>query len=192
MSVTSSCSTKRAASSIIRSCSVRRSTGRHGTSSPGATSEPALTEHRKSATISVVRRYAASGKTGRNPRMTEQEPRTFTRADWVLIGVLLALVLPLRLWLLHNTEVTARDSIGYIRYALQFERKPWQDVCEKNHQHPGYPICVYLMSLPIRAFEGKTTPENMELSAQLVSLFASLLLMLPMYLLGRQFFDRTV
>jgi hypothetical protein len=37
-----------------------------------------------------------------------------------------------------------------------------------------------------------TTPENMELAAQVVNLCASLLLMLPMYLLGRQFFDRTI
>lgn len=123
----------------------------------------------------------------------EQESRAITRTDWLLIGVLVALVLPLRCWLLYNTEVTARDSIGYIRYALQFERLPWHEVWKKNDQHPGYPICVYLMSLPVRAIDGGvTTPENMELSAQLVSLLGSLVLMVPMYWLGRQFFDRTV
>ena len=124
--------------------------------------------------------------------MTEQEPRSTTRTDWILIGVLIALVLPLRLWLLHNTEVTARDSIGYIRYALQFEQKDWKDVLNSNHQHPGYPMLVYLISLPIRAIDGATTPENMELSAQLVNLIASLLLLLPSYFLARQFFDRKV
>ncbi len=127
------------------------------------------------------------------PLTTHHSP--LTRADWLLIGVLFALVLPLRLWLLCNTEVTARDSIGYIRYALEFERKPWREVLEGNHQHPGYPVLVLLMSQPVRAFDnqdGATTPENMELSAQLVNLIASLLLILPMYLLGRQFFDSTV
>src|SRR5262245_16143847 len=119
----------------------------------------------------------------------EQESRAITRTDWLLIGALVALVLPLRLWLLHNTEVTARDSIGYIRYALQFERLPWAKVCKDNHQHPGYPVAVYLMSLPVRAVDGgNPTPENMELSTQLVSLLASLALILPMYFLGRQFF----
>src|SRR5439155_24248464 len=45
---------------------------------------------------------------------------------------------------------------------------------------------------PVRAVAGKTTPENMELSCQLVNLIASLMLILPMYWLGRQFFDRPV
>jgi hypothetical protein len=131
--------------------------------------------------------------------MTEPEPRLMTKTDWILVAALFALVLPLRLWLLCNTEVTARDSIGYIRYALEFERKgaddkrvPWQDVLKKNHQHPGYPVLVLLMSQPVRAIDGATTPENMELSTQLVNLIASMLLILPMYFLGRQFFDRTV
>lgn len=115
-----------------------------------------------------------------------------TRSDWLLVAALFALVLPLRIWLLCNTEVTARDSIGYIRYALEFERKPWQEVLRGNHQHPGYPVLVLLMSQPVRAIDGQTTPENMELSAQLVNLIAALLLILPMYFLGRQFFDRTV
>ncbi len=88
-----------------------------------------------------------------------------TRTDWLLIAGLFVLVLPLRLWLLHNTEVTARDSIGYIRYALEFERKPWQKVLRENHQHPGYPVLVLLMSQPVRAIDGEATPENMELSA---------------------------
>src|SRR5262245_21098590 len=124
--------------------------------------------------------------------MMDHDSRCFTRIDWLLLGALLLLVLPLRLWLLHNTEVTARDSIGYIRYALQFERLPWQEVWEKNHQHPGYPICVWLMSLPIRAMDDATTPENMVLATQLVSLFAALVLILPMYLRGRRFFRRNV
>jgi 4-amino-4-deoxy-L-arabinose transferase-like glycosyltransferase len=132
-----------------------------------------------------------------------------SKTDWLLLGVLLALVLPLRLWLLYNTEVTARDSIGYIRYALQFEQvsgsqtlhvglarmgmpETLQDVLAKNHQHPGYPALVWLMSKPVRWLDGATTPENMERSAQLVNLLASLLLILPMYLLGRQFFERPI
>ena len=134
--------------------------------------------------------------------MTEQETRTVSRVDWLLIGLLVVLVLPLRLWLLHNTEVTARDSIGYIRYALQLEDpgkhkdkekdKDWKDVLKENHQHPGYPVLVLLTSLPIRAIDGATTPENMALSTQLVSLVASLALLVPCYFLGLQLFDRKI
>jgi 4-amino-4-deoxy-L-arabinose transferase-like glycosyltransferase len=124
--------------------------------------------------------------------MQEEPSRSITKADWLLVGALLLLVLPLRLWLLHNTEVTARDSIGFIRYALQFEHDSFQHVLAKNDQHPGYPILVWLMSQPVRWFDGQTTPENMEFSAQLVNFFASLILILPMYFFGRQFFDRSV
>ena len=63
------------------------------------------------------------------PLTTHHSP--LTKADWLLVGVLVLLVLPLRLWLLGNTEVTARDSIGYIRYALQFENKPWRQVLQE-------------------------------------------------------------
>ncbi|HZZ82269.1 MAG TPA: glycosyltransferase family 39 protein [Gemmataceae bacterium] len=131
--------------------------------------------------------------------MEEAEPRSITRRDWLLLAALFALVLPLRLWLLSNTEVTARDSIGYIRYALQFEqvdaanqRVSYQTVLKNNHQHPGYPLLVLAMSQPVRAWNGGLTAENMELSTQLVNLIASLLLILPMYFLARQFFDCTV
>lgn len=112
--------------------------------------------------------------------------------DWLLIALLFALVLPLRLWLIHNTEVTARDSIGYVRYALQFEKQGWKEALTSNHQHPGYPLLVCLVSVPVRAIEGATTPENMALCTQLVNLVASLVLLVPMYWLGRQFFDRVV
>ncbi len=124
--------------------------------------------------------------------MSDVKSHDLTRRDWFLIGVLIALVLPLRLWLLFNTEVAARDSIGYIRYALQFERAPWNEVLKRNDQHPGYPTAIWLMSLPVRSLEGATTPENMVLSTQLVSFSAALILVGLMYLLGRQFFDRTV
>src|SRR5262245_58802169 len=39
--------------------------------------------------------------------------------DWQWLLLLLVLVIPLRGWLLFNTEVAARDSIGFIRYALR-------------------------------------------------------------------------
>jgi hypothetical protein len=124
--------------------------------------------------------------------MTEPESQSTRKIDWLLIGGLLLLVLPLRLWLLHNTEVAARDSINYVQYALQFEKQDWRTVLAENHQHPGYPLMVWLMSLPVRAIDGTTTPENLALSTQLVSTTAALLLILPMYWLGRQFFDRKI
>src|SRR5262249_25888758 len=113
------------------------------------------------------------------------------RRDWRLLALLLILVLPLRVWLLYNTEVAARDSIGFIRYALQFETKPWKDVLLGNHQHPGFPLAIWAISQPVRAVLG-TDPATLRLSAQLVSLAAGLALLVPMYFLGKELFDRQV
>ena len=107
------------------------------------------------------------------PSLAAQDTRSW-RTDWLLIGLLFALVLPLRVWLIYNTEVTARDSIGYIRYALHFEQHPWDKVLRLNQQHPGYPALVYLMSIPVRAIDGATTPDNMELAARLAAVEAQL------------------
>jgi hypothetical protein len=112
-------------------------------------------------------------------------------SDWHLLLLLFALVLPLRLWLLYNTEVAARDSIGFIRYALQFETKPWKEVLLGNHQHPGYPLAIWAVSQPVRAIAG-TDAATMRVSAQLVSMLAALALLVPMYFLGKVLFDRQV
>jgi hypothetical protein len=113
---------------------------------------------------------------------------SYQARDWFYLVLLLALVLPLRAYLLYHTEVTARDSIGYIRYALQFEKYSWQEVLLKNHQHPGYPLAIWAVSQPVRALLGPANPDNMQLSAQLASSLAAILLLFPMYFLGRFYY----
>jgi 4-amino-4-deoxy-L-arabinose transferase-like glycosyltransferase len=126
-----------------------------------------------------------------------------TSAAWrpdlaCLIGLLL-LAVGLRAWLLWNTEVAARDSIGFIRYALQFDGqsrppfiKTWGDVIRGNHQHPGYPLTILAISYPVRFLLGGTTPAAMQLSAQLASGLAAVLLVIPMFYLGKTLYDRRV
>src|SRR5436309_1437020 len=100
-------------------------------------------------------------------------------SDLRLLAVLLVAALAVRAWLLGHTEVAARDSIGYIRYALQFEEQDWRTVIRHNHQHPGYPLTVLTVSIPVRALCGGTTAEAMQLSAQLASALAAVLLVRP-------------
>lgn len=119
-------------------------------------------------------------------------PHRRDRTDLLLIATLLVLGMAVRAWVISQTEVAARDSIGFIRYALAFEHKPWQQVLRENHQHPGYPLSILAMSWPIRALCGGTTPEAMQLSAQLVTGVSGALLVIPMYLLGRFLFNRRV
>jgi hypothetical protein len=121
--------------------------------------------------------------------------------DLGLLAGLLVLAVALRGWLLCNTEVAARDSIGFIRYALQFDGQArpveqkietWRDVIRCNHQHPGYPLTILAVSLPVRHFLGGTTAAAMQLSAQLASGIAAVLLVIPMFYLGKALFDRGI
>jgi 4-amino-4-deoxy-L-arabinose transferase-like glycosyltransferase len=95
----------------------------------------------------------------------------------------------MRAWLIGHTSVAARDSIGFIRYALSLEQQPWSEVIRGQHQHPGYPVVLMVVSWPIRALWG-TNAVTTQLSAQVASGLASVLLVIPMYYLGRELFDR--
>ena len=68
--------------------------------------------------------------------------------------ILLMLVLPLRGWLMWNTEVLARDSVIYINYAMEIERLSWKKALLSNHQHPGYPLSIWAVSVPVRRLAG--------------------------------------
>ncbi|MCS7045494.1 MAG: glycosyltransferase family 39 protein [Gemmataceae bacterium] len=105
--------------------------------------------------------------------------------DWQWLLLLLVLVVPLRAWMVVNTEVLARDSIGFIRYALLFDQHSWAEVVQTIDQHPGYPWAVWAVSVPMRRLFGPATPELMRLCAQLVSGLAAIALVLPSYYLGK-------
>jgi hypothetical protein len=128
-------------------------------------------------------------------------PAAFGRIDFALLLVLVLIAGGLRSWQLAHTEVAARDSIGYIRIAWRLEHEiakqhspardgDWPKVVRTAAQHPGYPAALLLVSYPVRYLHGGDLPMAMQCSAQLTSVFASVLLVVPMYLLGRGMFDR--
>jgi 4-amino-4-deoxy-L-arabinose transferase-like glycosyltransferase len=135
---------------------------------------------------------------GRAERSSGKEGEPVSSGHWrdlALLALLLAAAAGLRAWLICHTEVAARDSIGFIRYALQFENaaaqgKSWADVVRANHQHPAYPLTVLAISVPVRAFGDAPLVDLMRLSAQLASSLASVLLVIPMYYLGKLLFNR--
>jgi hypothetical protein len=112
--------------------------------------------------------------------------------DWRWLALLLVLVAGLRGWQLTHTEVASRDSIGYIRYAWRLENEPWAEVMRTSEYHPGYPVAIHLASTGVRALIPNDRPRAMQVSAQLVSCIASLLLVIPMFYLGRELFDQRV
>jgi hypothetical protein len=118
-----------------------------------------------------------------------------TSSPWGEAGLLLVLLTlagVLHTWLVWNTEVPARDGIGFIRYAWQLENQPWPKVIHDAAQHPLYPASVLAISWPVRSLLQGPTPELMALSAQLVSALAGVLLVIPMFYLGKALFDQRV
>src|SRR5260370_10361857 len=138
----------------------------------------------------------------RSPALASPTPSAaFGRIDFGLLLFLVLVAAGLRFWQLAHTEVASRDRIGYIRIAWRLEqevekqRSPahdgdWPKVVRTAAQHPGYPAALLLVSYPVRHYYGGDLPLAMQWSAQLTSVFASVVLVVPVFLLGRSMFDR--
>lgn len=110
------------------------------------------------------------------------------RSEWRWLLALILFAGILRMWHLVTTEVTARDSIHFIRIAWQLENEPWKEVLSKATQHPGFPFATLGMSHLVRPILANDLPLAMQVSAQLVSVLASLLIIFPLYGLARAVF----
>jgi hypothetical protein len=100
------------------------------------------------------------------------------------------LALGLRTWTIVRSEVAARDSIGFIKYALRYENEPFVKVLREAQQPPAYPLAILAVSWPIRAIVGDATPQAMALSAQIASAFFGVLLVFPMASFGAELMNR--
>jgi hypothetical protein len=122
-----------------------------------------------------------------------EEPGLSSRLpDWRAIAVLTLIAAGLRAWQLTHTEVTSRDSIAYIRIAWQLGHGDWRTVIPRADHHPGYPVAVLAVSQLVCPLVPGDLPRAMQLSAQLASSLAGVLLVVPMYFLGRELFGRRV
>jgi hypothetical protein len=118
------------------------------------------------------------------------EPRKWP--DVALVCLLALLAIGLRAWQLTHTEVASRDSIGYIRIAWQLQHDDWRTVLPSAAHHPAYSIAVLATSHPVRYFVRDDLPYAMQLSAQLASALASVLLVVPTFYLGKELFNRRI
>src|SRR5207245_705749 len=141
-------------------------------------------EHRPGAKVWLPIQPAAQSAIQRT------EPPTSIWRELALLALLFLMAAGSRAWLSSHTEVAARDSVGFIRYALELERYPSREVLERSLQHPGYPAVLLAVSWPVRYFLGGTNYASMQLSAQLASALAGVLLVIPMYYLGRELFGQ--
>ena len=138
-------------------------------------------------------------------RMEAVAPRrALLGPDYLRLAALAVVSVAVHGWVIAHTSVTARDSIGFARYALGIQnpeaagefdpKRTALDVIRGEKQPPGYPMAIRLMGVPVRKVIAPhaALPEQMLLATQLVSGLAALLLTVPMYLTGRMLFGRNV
>jgi hypothetical protein len=126
---------------------------------------------------------------------TNDTSSSSARAGWAdlrSLVILAILVVSLRCWQISHTEVASRDSISYIRIAWQLGHGDWREVLPRSPQHPAYPLTVLALAKPLSQWFPDDLPRAWQVSAQTASALASLLLIVPMYYLGRELFDRRV
>jgi len=111
-------------------------------------------------------------------------PRSRWRPHGIALAILLVVAGAIHFWHLRHTEVPARDGIGFIRYAWQLETQDWTKVLRENPHPPLYPMSILAMSIPVRFFDSGNSAQTMQLSAQLISALAGVLLVIPMFFLG--------
>lgn len=112
--------------------------------------------------------------------------------DLALVLALVAFSAAIHAWLICHTEVTARDSIGFIRHAWELRHHPWREVLQDNPHPPLYPLTVLGMSSLVGRLAPGTELETMQLGVQLASSLAAVLLVIPTYFLGRNLFNPRV
>jgi hypothetical protein len=114
------------------------------------------------------------------------------RVELAMFAVLLLVAAGIHAWLIRHTEVMARDGVGFIAYSWQLRSQPWDQVVRDNQHPPFYPLTILGMSYPLRPWLSGDENEVMQKSAQWTSALAGMLLVIPMFYLGRALFDPRV
>lgn len=113
-------------------------------------------------------------------------------ADVRLLAILVLVGGAVHAWLIGHTVVLARDGVDFLHFEWRLEHDAWATVLRSEGQHPGYPLAVMALSTPLRHLLHRDDSNAMALYAQLTSALAACLLVIPMYYLGRELFNRRV
>src|SRR5262245_15977322 len=93
------------------------------------------------------------------------EPPAPRWPDWRWLALLLLLTTGLRVWQVRHTEVLSRDSVSHIRAAWRLEHGDWRAALRTSPTHPGYPLSILAVSLPLRHVADGDSARVMQLSA---------------------------
>lgn len=104
------------------------------------------------------------------------------------VGLLTAFAAVLLGWLFAHTDIFFADGLRYIGQAQRLNDGALVDGLLKAVDHPAYPLAITAMHRLI----GGTSPRAWQEAAQLASVLAGVLLVLPIYLVSREIFGDRV
>ena len=84
-----------------------------------------------------------------------------------------------------RSPLPAQDGLKFLRVARGFTERPWAEVVRSSDQHPLYPALIALVH-PLTA---ASSADSWRIAAQVVSSLASILTLIPIFLLARRLFD---
>jgi len=87
-----------------------------------------------------------------------------------------------------RSPLPAQDGLKFLRFARDFQARPWADVVRSADQHPLYPALIALAE-PITAAAIGKGPDAWRVAAQGVSVLAALALLWPLHAMTRRLFD---
>jgi hypothetical protein len=112
------------------------------------------------------------------------------RSDRVAVLSLVALAIALKLIVLLQHPILARDGIRHLHFAYDLAEKPWASTVREHPFHPGYAYTVLVASMIFDWCDpGPLTPSEWQWCGHLSSSLAGVLLVLPLFGLARCFFS---
>jgi hypothetical protein len=90
-----------------------------------------------------------------------------------------------------QTVLPAQDGLKFIRIAKRFQVDPWADVVRDSDVHPLYPALIAVAEPVVGWFTGHGA-HSWRIAAQAVAVLASVGLVVPIYGLTRELFDRRI
>jgi ABC-type glycerol-3-phosphate transport system permease component len=133
---------------------------------------------------------------------TVERPRSLFGPDYLRLGALVLVAVAVHAWLVAHTALTARDSLGFARLVLCFENPSAAPPIENNRpnntldhiraaeQPPGYPLAVWAVDAVHKQVSDRPLADRVLVSCQFANALATVLLVVPTYLLGRMLFGR--
>lgn len=112
------------------------------------------------------------------------------RSDRVAVLSLIALAILLKLIVLLQHPILARDGIHHLHFAYDLSEQPWATTVREHPFHPGYAYTILVASMIFEWCDpGPLTPSEWQWCGHLSSALAGVLLVLPLYGLSRCFFS---